>query len=99
TGRIDYDRAPTTVYSLTMHLARPAGLTFTDISDANPDWLNRLIIRRKECDLAFPPPTGTMNATLAAIPATEFSRPPGGVARPTLTGAYQLDQLSLSTFL
>ncbi|MCK0198122.1 N-acetylmuramoyl-L-alanine amidase [Ancylobacter sp. 6x-1] len=98
-GRIDYDVEPTTVYSLVMHLLRPADLTFTDISDANPEWLNRLIIRRKECDLAFPPATGAMNATLAGMPAAEFSRPPGGLARPTLTESYQLDQISLSAFL
>ena len=98
-GRIDYDVEPTTVYSLTMHLARPAGLTFTDISDANPEWLNRLIIRRKECDLAFPPPGNAMHAALAAMSAADFTRPPGGQSRPTLTEAWQLDQLWIGAFL
>ena len=50
-GRIDYDLAPSSVFSLYMHLGRPAGLTFDRVDGANPDWLNRLLIRMKECDL------------------------------------------------
>jgi hypothetical protein len=98
-GRIDYDIEPTTVYSLIMHLPRPAGLNFANISDVNPDWLNRLIIRRKECDLAFPPPANALNPVLAAFPNADFSRPPGGVSRPTLKEAWQLDQIAVSSFL
>src|SRR5262249_41061018 len=50
-GRIDYDRAPSFVYSLYLHLGRPDGLSFTQVSDGNPDWLNRVIIRKTECDM------------------------------------------------
>lgn len=50
-GRIDYDVAPSSVFSLYMHLGRPVGLNFQQVDEANPDWLNRLLTRMKECDL------------------------------------------------
>jgi hypothetical protein len=53
--RIDYDQEPARVYSLYMHVGTQAGLSSTDIVDANPDWLNRAIAMKKEYDagLAF----------------------------------------------
>jgi hypothetical protein len=59
TPRIDYDVAPTFVWSLITFLenagfaipaAPPAAPPAT--SDANPDWLNRFIMRLRECELA-----------------------------------------------
>lgn len=57
--RIDYDQAPSFVWSLTYFLdnagfsipaAPPASPGATP--DANPDWLNRFIVRLRECELA-----------------------------------------------
>lgn len=55
--RINYDREPTYVYSLYMHLGAPAGMSFQNIVDANPVWLNRALAKKKEYDagLAFQP--------------------------------------------
>ena len=49
---INYNTPPSYVYSLTFYLQQP-GLTFDDLSDNNPDWLNRLIMRQFECDAAI----------------------------------------------
>ena len=51
--RLDYDRAPSTVYSLYMHIGHPADLDLHAVNPANPDWLNRVHIRKKECDLGI----------------------------------------------
>jgi hypothetical protein len=100
-GRIDYDQEPTWVYSLYMHLPGPDGLNFDDISQANPDWLNRVIIRRKEADLAYPPPAKTLAGTLAGIPTADFTTPPAsvGYTRPNPLQAWQNDQSVLGSFL
>src|SRR5262249_26966518 len=50
-GRINYDRPPTYVWSLITFLGH-AGSTVAQLSDDNPDWLNRLVIRLKERELA-----------------------------------------------
>jgi hypothetical protein len=34
-----------------MHLGLPSGLSFTDVADDNPTWLNRVIAMKKEYDL------------------------------------------------
>ncbi|MEZ4301380.1 MAG: N-acetylmuramoyl-L-alanine amidase [Polyangiaceae bacterium] len=52
TGRVDYDVEPSIVYTLTMHLDT-SGVTFDSISEKNPDWLNRMLVRKKECDLGL----------------------------------------------
>ena len=51
--RIDYDQEPTRVYTLYMHLGLPNGLSFVDIVDANPTWLNRVLLMKKEYDLGL----------------------------------------------
>lgn len=97
-GRIDYDREPSWVYSLVMHLARPAGMSLNDVSDANPDWLNRVLVRKKECDLAL----GLYNASAAhggVAQAAWDSRPPGAPQRPSALDAWRADQLALQLFL
>jgi hypothetical protein len=56
---IDYDRAPTFVWSL-IHFLENAGFNIPApppaapgaTSAANPDWLNRFIMRLRECELA-----------------------------------------------
>jgi hypothetical protein len=50
-NRIDYDTAPSSVYSIYLHLGRPAGIDFAAVNAANPEWLNRMLIRLKECTL------------------------------------------------
>src|SRR5262249_4125561 len=47
---LDYDRPPTTVWSLIKFLS-PAGVQLNQVTNANPEWLNRVIIRAKECQL------------------------------------------------
>jgi len=60
-GRIDYDVEPTFVWTLTYYLrnagfsipaAPPAVAGAGALPATNPDWLNRLIIRLRECELA-----------------------------------------------
>jgi hypothetical protein len=97
-NRIDYDVAPTSVYSLYMHLGRPAGMSFDAVVDGNPDWLNRLLARRKEAELGVAfraSPAGV------AIPAAKWNdRPPSAVGvRPTLADAWVADNNGLTTFL
>ena len=51
-----------------MHLGRPAGMSFDAVTDGNPDWLNRLLMRKIECELgvayhtAHPPPAAEADA-------------------------------------
>jgi hypothetical protein len=51
TNAIDYDHVPTIAWSLTTYLACDQ-VDYTQTSDNNPDWLNRLLVRLKECELA-----------------------------------------------
>jgi hypothetical protein len=50
-GAVDFDRAPSYVYSLYMHLAHPSQQALDQVHEDHPDWLNRVLIRKKECDL------------------------------------------------
>jgi hypothetical protein len=96
-GEIDFDRSPSYIYSLYYHLGRPEGMTFDAVHDGNPDWLNRVLIRKKECDLgvAF---YGRSNH--GGIPQASWdSRPPGVPERPTTLEGWQEDQQALGTFL
>jgi hypothetical protein len=47
---LDYDHPPTIVWSLISYLS-PAGARFDQLTNANPEWLNRAIIRASECRL------------------------------------------------
>ncbi len=104
TGRIDYDLAPAIVYTLYMHLGTPTGMTFDAVDDRNPDWLNRVIIRFKECSLgvvyvdgdaaAVPPIAGHPNP-----PAAAYSVPPGTPVRPSMLEAWRADRVALVRFL
>jgi hypothetical protein len=49
-NRINYNQEPSYVYSLYMHLGAPQNMSFTNIIDANPEWLNRLLMVKKEYD-------------------------------------------------
>jgi pimeloyl-ACP methyl ester carboxylesterase len=53
-GRIDYDVAPTFVWTLTTLLRSPnlASPAAGALADATPDWLKRFIVRLRECELA-----------------------------------------------
>jgi hypothetical protein len=98
-GRIDYDQEPTTVYSLYMHLGGTDRMMFDTVVPDNPDWLNRLLIRKKECDLAINN-AGALHPSLAAIPPGEFSRPaPPAANRPTSLELMRIDKDRLGTFL
>jgi hypothetical protein len=96
-NRINYDLAPTTVYSLYMHLGRPAGMSFDAVDSRNPDWLNRVLARKKEAELG-----AAFRAAAAgnAIPVDKWNaRPPGSGRRPTLSEAWTADNGGLTTFL
>jgi hypothetical protein len=98
-GRIDYSQDPTTVYSLTMHLGGTAAMSFDNVVAANPDWLNRVLLRKKECDLAIQA-NGAVNPQLQNIPAAEFSRPaPTAANRPTSLEMLRLDKERLTAFM
>ena len=96
-NRIDYDIAPSSVYSLYMHLGRPAGMSFDAVVDSNPDWLNRVLVRKKEAELGFlfRPPAGTV------IPPAQWNdRPPAAVGnRPGLAAGWDADNRELTSFV
>ncbi|MEO8337420.1 MAG: hypothetical protein ABI664_20755 [bacterium] len=102
-GRLDYIGEPSIVYSLHMHLGRPTGMSFTDVVDANPDWLNRALIRKKECELTLPTgAAGPLNAALTTtgikpIPEADFTAPPGN-NRPTPIAAWRMDLRKYNEF-
>jgi hypothetical protein len=97
-NRIDYDVAPTSVYSLYMHLGRPAAMSFDAVVDGNPDWLNRVLARKKEAQLGV---DFHASAAAAPIPAAKWNdRPPSTVGRrPTLLEGWVADNNGLTTFL
>ena len=97
-GRIDYDQEPSYVYSLVIHLARPDGMSFTEVTDSNPCWLNRVLIRKKECDLVL----ALYDASAAhggIAQAAWDSRPPGTPQRPTVLEGWRADAVALRFFL
>ena len=100
TGRLDYNVEPSTVYSLYMHLGRHDQMNFGEVSDHNPDWLNRVLIRMTECDLALPPAVpGTLHPQLNAIRADLTRSPSMDGDRLTPLEAWQMDQTDYRRFL
>ncbi|MFB9356762.1 N-acetylmuramoyl-L-alanine amidase [Actinoplanes nipponensis] len=96
-GRLDYDRPPDTVYTLYLHLGHPAGLNLTAVDTANPDWLNRVHLRKRECDLGM---TFHGHSTHHGIPDAAWNQPlPGNATRPTLADGWRIDQTALTAFL
>jgi hypothetical protein len=96
-NRIDYDLPPSIVYSLYMHIGRPPGMSFDQVVPENPDWLNRVLIRKKECELGL---LFRDSARGQAIPDWKWNnRPPGSVTRPTLLEGWREDNAALTTFL
>ena len=96
-GRLDYDRPPSTVYSLYMHLGHPTGLDLAAVNTANPDWLNRVHLRRRECDLGM---TFYGHATHHGIPNAAWDQAlPGNATRPTLAAGWRIDLTALDAFL
>lgn len=97
-GRIDYDQEPDYVYSLVIHLARPEGMSFSEVTASNPEWLNRVLIRKKECDLVLA--LYDASAAHGGIAAAAWdSRPPGVPQRPTALEAWRADAVALRFFL
>jgi hypothetical protein len=104
-GRINYGVEPSTVYTLYMHLGRPAGMTFDRVDPANPDWLNRLLMRKKEADLgvAFRNANHQQPAGWVVPNANWNGRPPGGddaalrarALRPTISEGWTADARQL----
>jgi hypothetical protein len=99
-GRLDYDTDPSTVYTLYMHLGRHNQMSFDHVDDHNPDWLNRVLIRLAECDLALPPATpGTLHPQLNAWRADLTQPPSEAGGRPTPLEAWQTDQADYRRFV
>src|SRR5207249_11380533 len=96
-GAINYDIAPSSVYTLYMHLGRPGGMTFNQIHDDNPDWLNRVLMRKRECDLGVAFYNDPAHHGIGA--AVWSNRPPGVPQRPTTLEAWRIDQAVLTNFL
>lgn len=97
-GRIDYNSPPSYVFSLIIHLGQPEGMSFTEVTAANPEWLNRVLLRKKECDLALARYDGDAQHGGVAQAAWD-SRPPGSGTRPTPLESWRADQLLLQAFL
>lgn len=95
---IDYGQAPESVYTLYMHLGRPAGMSFEDITDDNPDWLNRLLLRRKESTLgvAFYDGDPAHHGIAAGV---WNNRPPGVPQRSTTLEGWRTDANVLDAFM
>ncbi len=98
-GRIDYVAEPSAAYSLYMHLGGGDQVNFDEPTAANPTWLNRVLVRKKECDLAIGA-GGALNAALQAMPAAHFTVPPPPAAgRPDPLTLLRLDRDRLTTFM
>jgi hypothetical protein len=87
--RLDYDHPPTMVWSLISFMT-PQGFDLGQIGTANPDWLNRAIMRQKETSLANQfraahPQTTPPNAT-ATLVRNAFGHTPAREVAGTNTG-------------
>jgi len=103
-GRIDYDRAPSYVYSLYMHLETSA-FDLLALSPNNPDWLNRVLIRHKECTIGVRYVDGDPTAQPPVPPQTDIaaaawnSVPAGAPVRPSMLDGWRVDKAALDGFL
>jgi hypothetical protein len=86
---LDYDKDPSYVYSLTMHIGRPDGLNFDQAAPGNPDWLNRVLLRLKECELGIAFHDGGTSGI--AETAWRFN-PAGSELRPSILEGWRFDQ-------
>ncbi|MGN6106370.1 MAG: N-acetylmuramoyl-L-alanine amidase [Kofleriaceae bacterium] len=94
---IDYSREPHYVYTLYMHLGRQGSVDLENVSAGNPDWLNRVLIRKKECDLGV---SFYSHATHHGIPDQAWTSPlPGSAVRSTLRESWEIDRVALDAFL
>jgi len=99
-GRLDYDRQPSAVYSLYIHLGRPTGMSFDEVNSANPDWLNRLLIREKEAHLGVKFQSTPQTQPGWTVPQSAWdSSPPGTPMRPTVFEAWRSDDNNLTPTL
>jgi hypothetical protein len=101
-GRLDYNAEPATVYSLYMHLGEIDQMNFDVPDEFNPGWLNRVLVRKKECDLAIDAANRLHPALDAIRNATpnDFSQPPPPAAnRANLISQLYLDKYYLGIFL
>lgn len=74
-------------------------MTFTTIHDDNPDWLNRVLLRKKECDLGVPFYDNSAPGHHGIAAAEWASRPPGVPQRPTTLEGWRADQRALTDFM
>jgi hypothetical protein len=99
--RLDYDDPPAIVYSLYMHLARPEGMSFDTVAAENPDWLNRLLARKKEAEVGV----AFHRDHAAQVPSSAWnSRPPGDFTglrarRPTVLESWASDEANYTPTL
>ena len=97
-GEIFYGVPPESVYTLYMHLGRPPGLSFDGVNDDNPDWLNRLIMRRTECTSGVDFYDG--DPAHHGISAAQWNnRPPGVPRRATTLEGWRTDKDILDNFI
>jgi len=66
------------------------------VSTENPDWLDRLLVYEKECDLGV---AFYAHADHHGMPDEAWDQPMPGGLRPTLREAWTADQLALDAFL
>jgi len=72
-------------------------MDFEAVANANPDWLNRVLARRKEAELGV---AFRASAAGTAIDQALWNdRPPGNPRRPTLIEGWTADDLAYGAFL
>lgn len=103
---INYNQPPSVVYSLYMHLSRPDNMRFDQPNDHNPDWLNRILIRKKECELGIAfrnSPRGRNEGNHTGFAESRWGDQPPQRAdyptNPTTYEAWQHDNIVLEEFL
>jgi hypothetical protein len=95
-NHISYDLAPTYVWSL-IYFLENAGFGVEQIGVANPDWLNRFVMRLKECKLAVDFHTtntrpAAPNAALRAALGRGWAHDPSGGAGPRLATGQEIER-------
>ena len=98
---LSFEVPPSVVYSLYVHLGLSHAVSFDEPADHNPDWLNRVLVRKRECDLGVE--FHDHRQPTQGFPQARWDdRPPSGPdspERPTTLEGWRTDRELLGGFL